>query len=245
MPHLAAARAAARISSGADMVSIQATSAPPSRRPSICSMKTSTASSSLNGPSGARRSPVGPTDPATTTGRPALSATSARELGGEPVEFARARFEAVQHEAAAVGPEAVGQDDVGAGVDEGPMQALDRVRMVGVPELGESPAVRPMAKRLVPVAPSASSGRPSARRDCNMSSSLAGGLRVHGYLASWRLGARSGRSGNSRRPERTPYLCVTAFLPAGVIFFRGLRPRLVPRVIFGRFRLITLFLCYI
>ena len=34
------------------------------------------ASSSVSGPSGASRSPVGPTEPATTTGRPALSATA-------------------------------------------------------------------------------------------------------------------------------------------------------------------------
>ena len=76
MPTFAAARAAARISSSADMVSIQTTSAPPSFSPSICSTKTSTASSSVSGPSGARRSPVGPTEPATTTGRPAASATA-------------------------------------------------------------------------------------------------------------------------------------------------------------------------
>ena len=103
MPHLAAASAAARISSGADMVSIHATSAPPSCRPSICSTNTSTASSSLSGPSGARRSPVGPTDPATTTGRPAASATLRAFAGGEAVELAGAVLKPVQHQAAAIG----------------------------------------------------------------------------------------------------------------------------------------------
>ena len=59
----------------------------------------------------------------------------ARVLGGETVEFARSSLELVQHQAAAIGPETVGQNDVGAGVDEGLMQALDPVRMLGVPEL--------------------------------------------------------------------------------------------------------------
>ncbi len=67
--------AAARTSSGADIVSIQMTSAPPAASPSICSRKTATASSRVSAPSGSNRSPVGPTEPATTTGRSAASAT--------------------------------------------------------------------------------------------------------------------------------------------------------------------------
>jgi len=55
--------AAAFISSSADMVSIQITSAPPAFRPSICSTNTAVASSSVRGPSGANSSPVGPTEP--------------------------------------------------------------------------------------------------------------------------------------------------------------------------------------
>ena len=136
MPHLAAARAAARISSGADMVSIQATSAPPSRRPSICSMKTSTASSSLKrserSQEVARRSDrTGDDD-----GPPRAVGDFARDPGGQAIELAGPALELVQHQAAAVGPETVGQNDVGARVDESLMQALDPVRMLGVPEFG-------------------------------------------------------------------------------------------------------------
>ena len=52
MPAFAAAMAAAFISSIADIVSIQITSAPPAFRPSICSTNTSIASSWSSGPSG-------------------------------------------------------------------------------------------------------------------------------------------------------------------------------------------------
>ena len=75
IPAAMAAVAAARTSSGADIVSIQMTSAPPAASPSICSRKTATASSWVSAPSGSNRSPVGPTEPATTTGRSAASAT--------------------------------------------------------------------------------------------------------------------------------------------------------------------------
>ncbi len=79
-------------------------------------------------------SPVGPTDPATTT-RPAGGVGDrAGVLGGEPVELARAPLGPVQREAAAIAAKTVGQDDVGAGVDEGLMQRPDAVGMVGVPQ---------------------------------------------------------------------------------------------------------------
>ena len=68
--------AAARNSSGAEIVSTQSTSAPPSSRPRACSSNISAASSIVSGPSGAMISPVGPIEPATTTGRPAASAAS-------------------------------------------------------------------------------------------------------------------------------------------------------------------------
>ena len=58
----------------------------------------------------------------------------ARDPGCKTVELAGPALELVQHQAAAVGPEAVGQDDVGACVDKGPMQAFDPVGMLGVPE---------------------------------------------------------------------------------------------------------------
>ena len=82
------------------MVSIQTTSAPPSRSPSICSAKMSTASSSVSGPRGAKRSPVGPTEPATTTGRPARVRDLARVPGGRGVDLPDAAIELVQREPA-------------------------------------------------------------------------------------------------------------------------------------------------
>ena len=176
MPHLAAASAAARISSGADMVSIQATSAPPSRRPSICSMKISTASSSLNGPSGARRSPVGPTDPATTTGRPALSATLRAILAARRLSSRVRPSRLCSIRRRRLAPKVLVR------MMSEPASTKDRCRLSirsgcsAFQSSGESPEVRPMAKRLVPVAPSASSGRPSARSDCNIFLVLSGPL---------------------------------------------------------------------
>src|SRR6476661_997588 len=75
-PTAMAALAAARTSSGADIVSIHATSAPPATSASISSPNVSSASASVSSPSGSKSDPVGPTDPATTTGRSAASATS-------------------------------------------------------------------------------------------------------------------------------------------------------------------------
>ncbi len=76
MPVRAKASAAALNSSGALMVSTQSTSAPASFSASACSWKISTARSCVSAPIGAMISPVGPTEAATTTGRPAASATS-------------------------------------------------------------------------------------------------------------------------------------------------------------------------
>src|SRR6202035_2967837 len=47
-----------------------------------------------------------------------------------------ALLELVQHQAPAVGPETVGQDDVRTRIDKRPMQALDPIGMLGVPEFG-------------------------------------------------------------------------------------------------------------
>jgi hypothetical protein len=71
-----AASAAARYSSGAEIVSTQSTSAPPAFSPSACSWNISTARSWVSGPIGAMISPVGPMEPATITLCPAASATS-------------------------------------------------------------------------------------------------------------------------------------------------------------------------
>ena len=70
-----APRAAASSSSAADIVSIQATSAPPSARPLACSVKAATALSMVRAPSSSKSSPVGPMEPATTISLPLSSAT--------------------------------------------------------------------------------------------------------------------------------------------------------------------------
>jgi hypothetical protein len=72
----AQASAAARNSSGAEIVSTQSTSAPPAFSPSACSWKISTASAWVSAPIGSMISPVGPIEPATITARPARSTTS-------------------------------------------------------------------------------------------------------------------------------------------------------------------------
>ena len=66
---------AASTSSAEDMVSIHSRSAPPAARARACSAKAAVASSMVRAPSGTISSPVGPIEPATTTGRPAWSAT--------------------------------------------------------------------------------------------------------------------------------------------------------------------------
>ena len=58
----------------------------------------------------------------------------ARDFGGERDSVRASGLRAVQHQPAAVAAETIGQDDVGAGVDEALMQRADFVRMVVVPE---------------------------------------------------------------------------------------------------------------
>ena len=79
--------AAARNSSGAEIVSTQSTSAPPASSPRACSSNISAAASTVSGPSGAMISPVGPIEPATTTGRPGGVGGLAGDLGGDAVEL--------------------------------------------------------------------------------------------------------------------------------------------------------------
>ena len=127
--------AAARISSAADIVSIQQTSAPPAFSPRACSAKAATASSSVIAPSGTKSSPVGPIEPATTTGRPAASAT-ARASSAPALLISKTRsFGLVQLQPRRVGAERVGEDDVGAGLDERAVEAGDRLRPLDVPEV--------------------------------------------------------------------------------------------------------------
>jgi hypothetical protein len=139
------------------MVSIQITSAPPAFSPSICSANTSAAAASVIGPIGSNRSPVGPTEPATITRRPAASATAralraARRLRSKVRSSSRCS----------------------ASLRRMPPKLL--VRMMSAPastniwcrlrmrsgwrsfhSSGASPLLSPMSNRLVPVAPSASS----------------------------------------------------------------------------------------
>ena len=69
-------------------------------------------------PSGTSSSPVGPTEPATITLRPALSATRAGDLGGLLVQLVHAVLRMVQLQPVARAAEGIGEDDVGAGIDE-------------------------------------------------------------------------------------------------------------------------------
>ena len=71
IPAKAKPSAAARYSSGAEMVSTHATSAPPAFKPSAVSWNISTARACVSSPTGCMISPVGPTEPATMTLRPA------------------------------------------------------------------------------------------------------------------------------------------------------------------------------
>ena len=135
MPALAAARAAARISSAADMVSIQATSAPPSLRPSICSTKILDRLVLGQGTQwgedvAGRTDRAGDDDPP-----PRPVGDGAGVSRRHRIELTDARLEAVQREAPAVRPETVGQDDVRAGVDEGLVEGADLVGMGLVPQL--------------------------------------------------------------------------------------------------------------
>ena len=165
------------------------------------------------------RSPVGPTDPATTTGRPARSATLSAFRAASSIEFARSSLELMQHKAAAIGSETVGQNDIRTGVGKSLMQALDPVRMLGVPEfwriagsqthgeqIGAGRAVRQQRpafgqKGLQHVG---FSGRTPPRLPLN--------------LAPWRPGARLG--GRSARPRGSAH----KFTPANDL--NGLTPPL-------------------
>ena len=117
----------------------------------------------------------------------------ARDLGGEPVQLARPVLELVQHQAPAVGPESVGQDDVGARVDESPMQALDPIGMLGVPELrriagGQAHGEKVGAGRPV------REQRPAFGQKRLQHIRFSWGRRAfRPYLASWRSSARLGR----------------------------------------------------
>ena len=56
-------------------------------------------------------------------------------LRGEAVQLAGAILEIVQHQPAAIGAEGIGEDDVGAGIDEALVERTDRVAVRLVPQL--------------------------------------------------------------------------------------------------------------
>ena len=103
---------AASVSSTDDMVSIHRISAPPRSRATACSANASWAAATLKGPRGSRISPVGPMLPATSTTRPARSA-SWRAIGRRPlVQLPDTRLGLVELQAVARPAEGIGQDDV-------------------------------------------------------------------------------------------------------------------------------------
>ena len=117
--------AAARNSSGAEIVSTQSTSAPPASRPRACSSNISAASSIVSGPSGAMISPVGPIEPATTTGRPAASAASRAISAAMRLSSMHPVLGVVQLQPAGVAAEAVGEEEVAAGADRAVVEGAD------------------------------------------------------------------------------------------------------------------------
>ena len=125
---------AARYSSGAEMVSTQSRSAPPASRPRACSSNMSAAASMVRGPCGAMISPVGPSSP-----RPAPAAGGigglAGDGGGDAVELVGPALGLVQPQPAGVAAEAVGQEQVAAGVDRAVVERADLGRLGLVPEL--------------------------------------------------------------------------------------------------------------
>ena len=116
------------------MVSIQATSAPPAFSPAANSANDSIAASSVSAPSGSKSSPVGPIEPATPPAG-ARRRRPHRPAGGPLGELEHPTLGPVQFQPVTVATEGVGQDDVGAGIDELLVQRAHSVGVVGVPEL--------------------------------------------------------------------------------------------------------------
>ena len=110
------------------------------------------------GPRGSSISPVGPMLPATSTcgrrGRLRRARAAGLSFSCPPI----ARL--VQLQAIAGTAEAIGQNDVGPGLDKGALQLGDALGMIAFQSSGASPDCKPRSKRLLPVAPSASSHGP-------------------------------------------------------------------------------------
>ena len=149
---------AASTSSAEDMVSIHSTSAPPAARACACSAKAAAASSMV---SGAERHDqlAGGADRARDHDRPAgRIGDTAGDLGGGQVELGDPVLGLVQLEPMPGAAEAVGEDDVGAGLDEAAMHVGDALGMQRRSRArGCRRSTRPRANRPVPMPPSASS----------------------------------------------------------------------------------------
>ena len=118
------------------IVSIHSTSTPPSARPAAWAANAFLHSSIVIVPSGSSRSPVGPIEPATSTGRPAPSAAVRAADRGGPVELLDAVVEAVELEPEGGAAERVGQHDVGPGGNVVGVHRGDTVGLLDVPALG-------------------------------------------------------------------------------------------------------------
>ena len=140
-PVVAAPATAAASSSADEIVSIQSRSAPPSA--SACGLlgehrlALGQAEAAHGCEDVARRAHVA-RDQHRTAGR---LARLAREARRRPVELGDPLLRMVQRQAPAVGAEAVGQQDVAAGLDEAPMDGAHLVRPLDVPELRRAAAL--------------------------------------------------------------------------------------------------------
>jgi hypothetical protein len=67
---------------------------------------------------------------------------------GEQVQLARAFLQSVLRQPTTVAAERVGQDNVGASLDEALVQAADAVGVVGVPQLGRRPTGQPRLEKV-------------------------------------------------------------------------------------------------
>ena len=169
MASLAAAFAAARISSAADMVSIQARWAPPSIKTrdllgeNLLGLVLGEAAERRK--KIARRSHRARDDDRSRCFRCDFTRKTRRLWLSS-----RARLcKSWEHQPARVAAEAVREDDVGPRIDEALMQRHDTVGMGSSHSSGASPETSPISNRLVPVAPSArrkgrSASRSSSKR---------------------------------------------------------------------------------
>ena len=91
---------------------------------------------SVRAPSGSNSSPVGPIGPGNDHRSRGGVGDLAGHLGGPLGQLVHPTLGPVQLETMTIAAERVGQDDVGAGVDELLVQRAHLVGMVDVPELG-------------------------------------------------------------------------------------------------------------